>query len=593
MTLQQVLELLREPIKAGAEYLAYCPVHELPQENHKSRSLGVAQKNGRILLHCRSAACSTDSICRALGIDESELRTDHVATYNYCAENGQLLFQVLRYGNGENKTFKQRKPDGKGGWIWKLGDVRRVIYNLPEVLSAKSVLICEGEKDCETARALGLVATCNPGGAGKWREEYSELLRGKHITIVPDNDQPGRKHAEQVARSLYFKAANIKVVCLPDGIKDLSDWKFSREILLDLLAKAPDWKEQGQTDGAPVSTDLAVSTAGAAEHWRELFDTWQQFENAPPLTFAIKDFLQSESITAIAGLSGHGKTWVALSLVRALLFGPGMLWDYFNVPKRFERVVYLIPESMRGPIKQRLQLMNLYEEIGKRLFVRTLNMGKAPDLDDPRLLFAVKRAAVVLDTGVRFMKVSDEANALEIAEGLSQDMMGLLRAEADSVVSLFHSPKSFRKESVMNLENMIRGSSEIGAVLATAWGVKQMDEKGNIIHIQNIKPRDFLPCGPFQIIGRPYIERTGDFQMFRRPEECGALSDEEPDLCKGGAPKEKREAKAANLALMRQWVDSFGANLTSEELVQKFAAVGVTVSKSTIRTYRRQLKKES
>jgi len=46
------------------------------------------------------------------------------------------------------------------------------------VLAAKSVLIVEGEKDVEAARKLGLVATCNSGGAGKWRDEYSEMLRG-------------------------------------------------------------------------------------------------------------------------------------------------------------------------------------------------------------------------------------------------------------------------------------------------------------------------------------------------------------------------------------------------------------------------------
>jgi hypothetical protein len=118
-------------------------------------------------------------------------------------------------------------------------------------------------------------------------------------------------------------------------------------------------------------------------------------------------------------------------------------------------------------VKDRLITTGLYDEIGKRLFIRTLNMGKPPALDDPRL------AVVVMDTGVRFMKVTDEANAMEIAEGLSMDMMGLLRAEADGVIPLFHSPKSFTKESAMTLEGMIRGSSELGAVLATAWALNK------------------------------------------------------------------------------------------------------------------------
>ena len=53
----------------------------------------------------------------------------HRATYQYTDETGVLLYEVLRY---EPKTFRQRRPDGNGGWIWQLGDVRRVPYRLPE-----------------------------------------------------------------------------------------------------------------------------------------------------------------------------------------------------------------------------------------------------------------------------------------------------------------------------------------------------------------------------------------------------------------------------------------------------------------------------
>ena len=90
------------------------------------------------------------------------------------------------------------------------------------MLTAKSVLVCEGEKDCETARALGIVATCNAGGAGKWREEYSEHLRGKQIAIIADADEPGRKHARQVADSLSGKAEFVKVLEFAQA-KDLNE----------------------------------------------------------------------------------------------------------------------------------------------------------------------------------------------------------------------------------------------------------------------------------------------------------------------------------------------------------------------------------
>jgi putative DNA primase/helicase len=104
----------------------------------------------------------------------------------------------------------------------------------------------EGEKDADALGGLGLVATTNPHGAGKWRDEYSETLRGAHVVILPDRDEPGRKHADQVARSLWGKASKIKVVELPgDSVKDVSDWLRAggtKEQLLKLVAQAQEWR---------------------------------------------------------------------------------------------------------------------------------------------------------------------------------------------------------------------------------------------------------------------------------------------------------------------------------------------------------------
>ena len=177
-----------------------------------------------------------------------------------------------------SKQFKQRRPDGDEGWIWKLGDVRKVLYRLPEVIKAKSILLVEGEKDCETARAMGIVATCNPHGAGDWRREYSEALRMKRVTIIPDAYAPGRKHARQVADSLRDRVESLKVLELPDA-KDLSEWVEqggTREALLHLIQGAPEWKASS-VDGSTILdkilvfirrfVSLAESQAGVVTLW--------------------------------------------------------------------------------------------------------------------------------------------------------------------------------------------------------------------------------------------------------------------------------------------------------------------------------------
>ncbi|MBC7075994.1 MAG: hypothetical protein H5T98_07990 [Syntrophomonadaceae bacterium] len=251
--LQNVLSRLKGVKKDGRGWKALCPAHD-----DRNPSLKIDEvEGGKVLLKC-FAGCTTEDIVRAIGLKMSDLYPEPkqrpanpkrvIATYDYQDANGKLLFQVCRTAD---KRFFQRRPDGKGGWVNGLGDVKPVLYRLPEVLQAvqrgKTVFIPEGEKDCDNLARLGLVATTSPMGAGKWRDYYSDYLKGANVVILPDNDDPGKKHAQQVAQALYGKAASIKVLELPDLPEkgDVSDWLAAggtKEELLRLVAEAPEWK---------------------------------------------------------------------------------------------------------------------------------------------------------------------------------------------------------------------------------------------------------------------------------------------------------------------------------------------------------------
>jgi hypothetical protein len=107
-----------------------------------------------------------------------------IATHSYTDDAGAELFQVLRY---ESKGFSQRRPDGNGGWIYNLDGVRRVLYRLPELIEQVAMghpaFISEGEKDVDVLWAIGVPATCNPHGAGKWLPEYNQHLHGAKSTL--------------------------------------------------------------------------------------------------------------------------------------------------------------------------------------------------------------------------------------------------------------------------------------------------------------------------------------------------------------------------------------------------------------------------
>jgi hypothetical protein len=202
-----------------------CPAHD-----DRFPSLSVKQGDDRVLVHCH-AGCSTEAICAALGLTLADLfdappekppQRRVAETYSYVGKDGAELFEVVRY---EPKGFSQRRRNGSG-YVHSLGDVERVLYRLPQVLAAiadnQPVYVVEGEKDVHALERAGATATCNPGGAGKWRPEYTDTLRGAHVAIIADQDKPGREHALTVARSLEGIAKTVQLFT-PAAGKDAAE----------------------------------------------------------------------------------------------------------------------------------------------------------------------------------------------------------------------------------------------------------------------------------------------------------------------------------------------------------------------------------
>lgn len=248
---------------AADQWQARCPAHD---DAHASLCIGRGS-DGRALIKCQ-AGCTSLEVCRALGIKLMDLFPPKakpargkgtggriVATYDYRDAAGKLLYQVVRF---EPKDFRQRRPDGNGGWTWKVKGLPLVLYRLPELLEADPqewVFVVEGEKDVDNLRAAGLTATCNTGGAGKWgRLSDDAALDGRKVAIVADRDAPGASHAADVARRRYQKSADVRILNLPAGIapeafpdrpvavKDASDYLAAggtAQQLIEMADQAP------------------------------------------------------------------------------------------------------------------------------------------------------------------------------------------------------------------------------------------------------------------------------------------------------------------------------------------------------------------
>lgn len=245
-------------------------------------------------------------------------------------------------------------------------------------------------------------------------------------------------------------------------------------------------------------------------YYSGIFHSREEARNAPPISFLIKDFLQAEGVTAIAGPVRERKSLLALNVAHALVTGE-KLFDHFEVVNKPKRVIYLTPENSLGPFTDRLKKIGLLEHVGWRFFYRTLSAEGTLNLTDEVFQMAVPDSVVFLDTAIRFLE-GDENSSKDV-RAFADTIFGLLKLGAEAVVILHHSPKD--SGDTMTLENAMRGSGDMGAFLACCWGTKLQDPSKpyeSPSFLTNLKQRDFeskdfeVTCGPdcrMHIVGDP------------------------------------------------------------------------------------------
>ena len=272
---------------------ACCPGHE---DQHPS--LSITADEHCVAVKCHGPGCAAEEIVKAMGLEmtclfapsanghvKKKWDKKFVCSYQYRDESGKVLYEKCRW---EPKHFSQRRPkrDGdlpekidKQGMVWNLDGVRRVVYRLPEFIKHDRVILTEGERDSDAAWKLGIPATCNDGGAGKWSMEYGcdpELFRGKKVVVVADQDEPGLAHAETVAKSLFGVATAVKVVTMAmatgEVVKDFSAWveahpsmpqeALRKEFWL-LVSATPEWSPPTRLSSFELAVRLELPTVKA------------------------------------------------------------------------------------------------------------------------------------------------------------------------------------------------------------------------------------------------------------------------------------------------------------------------------------------
>ncbi|MDT8342153.1 MAG: AAA family ATPase [Longimicrobiales bacterium] len=321
MTAEELAHRLKAR-RSGKEWQAKCPAHE---DRKPSLSIG-AGRDGRVLLKCH-AGCETDAILDALGLEPADLFQDapsangsgpHVAAeYDYRDEDGNLLYQVVRL---EPKGFRQRRPDGSGGWLWNVRDTRNVPYRLAELVEAvaldKPVWIAEGEKDAEALREAGHTATTNRGGAGKWLAAFARYFEGADVVIVADRDRPGIEHAECVLASVQPIAKKARIVVAAEG-KDVSDHLSAGRDIREFVKLTPELRaaiagedevEEGEDEGFDLPDPQPLFSYPAEE-----------------LEWVVERLVQAGELGQIVGGDGSMKSTFALYMALCIAGGHPVL----------------------------------------------------------------------------------------------------------------------------------------------------------------------------------------------------------------------------------------------------------------------------
>jgi hypothetical protein len=333
-----------------------------------------------------------------------------VASYDYRDPvSGEIVFQKVRTNQ---KEFFIRTLRAEGGWKNGLDGRKPPLYRLKQVIEAGEVFIVEGEKDADNLTKLGFTATTNFDGAGKWRPEYNEDLKGKNLYIIPDNDEQGRKHAQMVAKELYGIVKCVKIVELPDldagedvsdFIADFDDPKTAAERLSIIIENTPPYEPP-----KIYTYEDAILTA----------DKFSEIET-PEQQYYLKPICKEDSIILIPGTRGAGKTFLGQGIVNAVSsgtsFGP---WECeCSVP-----CLYLDGEMTVFDNKERINLLGLNTKRENPIYyysdayANCLGLPKAR-LDDQEWRSVMKD--LLLKLGVKLWVVD---NIASLAPGLDENV---------------------------------------------------------------------------------------------------------------------------------------------------------------------------
>ena len=359
-------------------------------------------------------------------------------TWHYFDQDGELRYEVIRYTQNGEKTYRQRRYQN-GAPKWGMMGVTALPYRLHDIINSTApIFICEGEKCADAVADLGLVATTNHGGAGKWWPALTQWFAGRQVIILPDNDAPGERHARVVADALSGTANSIRIVRLPDlpNKGDVVDWLIlggNRDQLSELVKKTPihDPLIASEIPPEPFEQQPGAKSRVQLIPWDEVQDV--------EIRWLIDGLVPAKGFSALYGKPGSYKSFVALYVASMVATGQ----EAFGRVTEAGDVVYLMGEGGSGLKPRRDALIKQYNLPAsvKVHFIRAQLNLRSTDDDASALIAAVQAKGLnpkllIIDTLARAFGAGNENASEDMGAFILQ--CGRIQEELGTAVLIVH-----------------------------------------------------------------------------------------------------------------------------------------------------------
>ena len=486
------------------------------------------------------------------------------AVYDYIDDQGEVRYQVRRF---EPKTFRQCRPDGKGGWLFNMDGVEALPYNLHHMITNPDapVFIVEGEKAAQRLSKLKLVATTSHGGAKKWQPVLNKYFAGRNVVVLADNDDAGREHADIVIGNLFGVAGRIKRVEL-DGLPakgDIVDWLDSGKGIDDLMAAVKAAVVVAEAPAVEAEAVEVVNDNSDGDYFDFVDEDYLM--NMPPIEWAVGQgddgLITAHGLSMIYGPPGSGKSFISLDM--ALCQAHGIDWQ--GIETKQGDVLYIAGEGVGG-LGKRVKAWKSTHGLGTsghfHMLPLAVNMRDQAEVE--KLIRSIDRlgrkwTAVYIDTLARAMLGADENSSTET---------GLVISAADAIRNHVQCAVVFVHHSGKAVERGSRGSSAILGAVDTSVVVSK-DESYITMRVE--KQKDAEPMSDITLEMTPIASISGSSVVLTR------LDGDEAARIKRSKPL-NADQKIALEALRnviidtgrdrvpsREWADAHGGKLPDKD----------------------------